>query len=87
LHRKGEARETIKKPKEVSALHISTKEVNYLKDHLSWELLAAKKCFHHGKQLQDTKLKEVFDTAGRVHQENYVNLLNYANTVAREVQN
>ncbi len=68
-------------------MHISTKEINYLKDHLSWELLAAKKCFHHANELQDTNFKEIFHTAGRVHQENYVNLLNYANKISREVQN
>ena len=68
-------------------MYISTKEINYLKDQLSWELLAAKKCYNHAHQLQDTKLKEVFDAAGRVHQENFVNLLNYSNKISREVQN
>lgn len=67
-------------------MHISTKEVNYIKDHLSWELLAAKKCFNHANSLQDAQLKQVFDDAGKAHQENYVNLLTYANQISREVQ-
>ncbi len=64
-------------------MNLSTKEVNYLKDHLSWELLAAKKCFHHAKEISDGNLKQVFDDSGKVHQENFVNLLNYVNQASK----
>jgi hypothetical protein len=67
-------------------LNLSTKEVNYLKDHLSWELLAAKKCYNHAKSMQDQNYAKLFDDIGRVHQENFVDLLNYVNAVSQEVK-
>lgn len=67
-------------------MNLSTKEVNYLKDHLSWELAAAKRCYNSAQQSQDQKLSKLMDDIGRVHQENFVDLLNYVNQKAKEVQ-
>ncbi len=68
-------------------MQISTKEVNYLKDHLSWELLAAKKCFHHANEIPDQNMQNFFNDIGQVHQENFVSLLNYVNHISQEVGN
>lgn len=65
-------------------MNLSTKEVNYLKDQLSWELMAAKKCYNYAKEMQDKKLASLLDTLGQVHQENFVDLMNFVNQAARE---
>lgn len=56
---------------------LSGKELNYLKDFLSWELLMAKKCSEYSNQEVDPNFKGVFDNASQVHQQNYLNLLSY----------
>jgi len=56
---------------------LSVKELNYVKDFLSWELLLAKKCSEYAKQEVDPNFKGIFDHAGQVHQQNYLNLLSY----------
>ena len=66
-------------------MNISTKEVNYLKDHLSWELAAAKKCYNYAQDMQDQKLSQLLDGIGRIHQENFVDLLSYVNDKSKEV--
>lgn len=57
--------------------HISTKELNYLNDFLSWELLSAKKCYQYGHQESNSTHQHIFFDAANVHQQNYTNLLNY----------
>lgn len=59
--------------------NISTKELNYLRDTLSWELLSAKKCFQYGCQQNNTPYAQNFFDAARLHQQNYTNVLNYVN--------
>ncbi|MDW7651419.1 MAG: hypothetical protein SCK29_03780 [Bacillota bacterium] len=66
-------------------MNLSTKEVNYLKDHLSWELMAAKKCYNHAQDATDQQYSKLLDDIGRVHQENFVDILNYVNQKAKEV--
>lgn len=61
--------------------NLSTKELNYLNDYLSWELLAAKKCYQYACQQNDTKYWQVFDDAAHTHQNNYIRLLNYVNQI------
>lgn len=61
--------------------NIATKELNYLKDFLSWELLSAKKCYQYGQQESDQQRKQIFMDAASTHQQNYMNLLNYANQI------
>lgn len=56
---------------------ISQKELNYVKDFLSWELLAAKKCYQYGYQETNTGSQQIFFDAAHVHEQNYLNLLNY----------
>lgn len=56
---------------------LSVKELDYIKDFLSWELLMAKKCSEYAGKEVDPNFKGVFNNAGQVHQQNYQNLLSY----------
>lgn len=57
--------------------NLSVKELNYIKDFLSWELLMVKKCNQYANQEVDPVFKGVFNNEGQIHQENYLNLLTY----------
>lgn len=57
--------------------NLSVKELNYIKDFLSWELLMAKKCNQYANQEVDPVFKGVFNNAGQIHEQNYMNMLNY----------
>jgi hypothetical protein len=57
--------------------NLTTKELNYIKDFLSWELLIAKKCKQYSDQEVDANFKGVFNQAGQVHQQNYLLLIDY----------
>ncbi|WP_170105002.1 hypothetical protein [Desmospora activa] len=61
-------------------MQLSTKDLNYLKDELSWELLAFKKCHHYAQECQDQQVKQLIDQMGRMHQQHYQQLLNHLNT-------
>lgn len=56
---------------------ITTKDYLYLKDQLSWELVAMKKCHHVAKQCSDSDIREAIDKAGRMHQRHYELLLKH----------
>lgn len=64
--------------------NISVKELNYINDMLSWELLSAKKCFQYGHQESNPAHQQVFFDTARTHQQNYVSLLSYLDQVNRE---
>jgi len=57
--------------------NLSVKELGYIKDFLSWELLMTKKCSDYANQEVDPNFKGVFHSAGQIHQQNYSNLLSY----------
>ncbi|MGE5474447.1 MAG: hypothetical protein ACM3UU_09525 [Ignavibacteriales bacterium] len=57
--------------------NLSTKELNYINDFLSWELLSCKKCYQYANQETNPSHQKVFFDAANVHQQNYMNLLNY----------
>jgi hypothetical protein len=59
--------------------NLSTKEINYAKDIMSWELLSAKKCFAYSNQDKDPARQRLHADAARAHQQNYVNILNHIN--------
>ncbi len=61
--------------------NLSTKEVNYLKDLLSWELLTAKKSFQYSNQETNPDRKKTFFDNAQMHQQNYLNMLNYINQI------
>lgn len=61
--------------------NLSTKEVNYINDLLSWELLTTKKCFNYANQETNPERQKIYSDAANIHQQNYVNLLNYTNQI------
>jgi|Deesub1362A_J573_1020465.scaffolds.fasta_scaffold00069_95 rubrerythrin len=56
---------------------VSTKDHLYLKDAMSWELVAMKKYRHFANECADPELKAAFDRAGSMHQRHYLTLLNH----------
>ncbi|MGI6515128.1 MAG: hypothetical protein GX052_01690 [Syntrophomonadaceae bacterium] len=61
--------------------NLSIKELNYINDILSWELLAAKKSFQYASQERQSPHHQVFYDAAAVHQRNYMAVLDYLNQV------
>lgn len=61
--------------------NLSTKEVNYVKDLLSWELLTIKKCNQYMNQEANPARKQAYANAVGVHHQNYLYLLNYTNQI------
>ncbi|MGM0881720.1 MAG: ferritin-like domain-containing protein [Bacillota bacterium] len=56
---------------------ITTKDYQFLKDQLSWELLAMKKCRHYAQESTDPEIKQAIDKAGQMHQRHYQLLLKH----------
>ena len=56
---------------------ITTKDLAYLKDALSWELLAMKKCNHFAQECQDSEIRDAINQAGRLHEKHYKILLKH----------
>jgi len=56
---------------------ITTKDHLYLKDQLSWELVAMKKCRHFAQECQDPEIRQAIDQAGEMHQRHYNMLLQH----------
>jgi hypothetical protein len=70
---------------------ITTKDVLYIKDALSWELLAFKKFHFMANQIQNPQLKDALNKAGQMHQNHYQRLLTHLqvdnNTVLANLPN
>ncbi|MWC26922.1 hypothetical protein [Paenibacillus sp. MMS18-CY102] len=56
---------------------VTTKDFQYLKDMLSWELNAMKKCHHFAKETSCQQTKQAIDKAGQMHQRHYGLLLKH----------
>lgn len=56
---------------------ITTKDLLYLKDQLSWQLNAMKKCSHFSLECTDPDVKQALDTAGKMHLRHYQRLLTH----------
>ncbi|MFJ5761433.1 ferritin-like domain-containing protein [Neobacillus sp. NPDC093182] len=56
---------------------ITTKDVLYIKDALSWELLAFKKFHFMANQIQNPQLKDALNKAGQMHQNHYQRLITH----------
>lgn len=56
---------------------ITIKDSLYLKDQLSWELLAMKKCRHFAQECSDPEIIQLIDQAGQMHQRHYMLLLKH----------
>lgn len=56
---------------------ITSKDLLYLKDAMSWELLAMKKCSAFASMSSDPEIKQQLDGVGQMHQKHYNMLLQY----------
>ncbi|MDD2402731.1 MAG: hypothetical protein PHI90_04955 [Clostridia bacterium] len=58
---------------------LSTKDVAYIKDALSWELDVIKKCNKFAQETQDSKIKNLIQRSVQVQQKHYNMLLKHLN--------
>lgn len=56
---------------------ITTKDLAYIKDALSWELLAFKKFHFLAGQVQDNDIKQALEKVGQMHQTHYQKILSH----------
>ncbi|WP_223590288.1 ferritin-like domain-containing protein [Neobacillus bataviensis] len=56
---------------------ITTKDLSYIKDALSWELLAFKKFHFLAQNATNPQFKQALDKAGQMHQNHYQRLLTH----------
>ncbi len=56
---------------------LSTKDLAYLTDAMSWELLTMKKCHHFAKECNSVKIQQTIEKAGKMHEEHYKILLKH----------
>jgi len=54
---------------------ITDKELHYVKDFLSWELLAMKKCKDAADQCTDSDLTDLILQTGKKHKDHYQSIL------------
>lgn len=54
---------------------ITTKDLMYVKDVLSWELLAFKKFHFFAQQVNSPEIKQELDNMGKMHQNHFQRLL------------
>jgi hypothetical protein len=59
---------------------ITTKDLSYLKDAMSWLLLATKKYAHFANECQDQEVKQLLNQVGQTHQRHYNTLLAHCQT-------
>nr|WP_074955210.1 hypothetical protein [Alicyclobacillus macrosporangiidus] len=59
---------------------ITSKDASYLKDQLSWLLVAAKKCAHYAKECSDASVASAIQRIGQMHQHHYQLLLGHLKT-------
>ncbi|MBP1934656.1 hypothetical protein [Ammoniphilus resinae] len=59
---------------------VTTKDILYLKDAMSWALLAAKKCSHFSGEIGCNQSKQLIDQIGQMHQRHYNMLLKHCQT-------
>jgi hypothetical protein len=58
---------------------ISTKDLSYINDMLSWNLDAFKKANFYAEQCQNQEVKTAVNQAGQMHQQHYQKLLQHLN--------
>lgn len=64
--------------------NISTKEINYIKDVLSWELISTKKNFQYANQETNSIRQKLFYDTANIHQQNYLSLLSYVDQILKK---
>lgn len=68
-----QTQQTLREPPEI----ITNKDLLYLQDALSWELLASKKAFHYASECQNPQIKVKLEQLVQVHQQHYQLLLEH----------
>ncbi|MEX2415786.1 MAG: hypothetical protein WD424_06555 [Paenibacillaceae bacterium] len=56
---------------------LSDKELHYIKDYMSWELLAMKKCQHAAESCQNPEIQTQIRAIGKTHTQHYGTLLSH----------
>jgi len=56
---------------------ITTKDLLYLKDAMSWQLIAFKKLHFFAQQAKNPQVKQALDQVGQMHQRHYQKLLSH----------
>ncbi len=56
---------------------LTVKELNYVKDYMSWELLAMKKCHDTANQCQDQEIASLIKQTGQQHLQHFQSLLTH----------
>jgi hypothetical protein len=56
---------------------LSEKDLAYIKDHMSWELLACKKAYQYAHQTQEPECRQLAFQAAETHQRNYERVLKH----------
>jgi hypothetical protein len=56
---------------------ITTKDLLYLKDAMSWELVAFKKFHFFAGQVTNPQIKQLLDKTGKMHQQHFQKLLTH----------
>lgn len=59
---------------------ITCKDLSYLKDMMSWELLAMKKCAHFAGEATDPAVQSMLQKMGQMHQSHYQKILHHCQT-------
>lgn len=65
--------------------YLTTKDLAYLKDAMSWELVAMKKCNKFAQEAQSEKIKNALHESGKMHQKHYQMLLQHLNNQKAKV--
>lgn len=66
---------------------VTTKDCSYLKDEMSWLLLATKKCNHFANECTDPAIKAAINKIGQTHERHYNLLLKHLQTNNTQVMN
>ncbi|RKD21875.1 hypothetical protein BEP19_14080 [Ammoniphilus oxalaticus] len=56
---------------------VTTKDSMYLKDGMSWLLLAAKKCAHYANEAECSQVQQMLNQMGQLHLKHYKLLLRH----------
>ncbi|SEO32369.1 hypothetical protein [Paenibacillus sp. OV219] len=56
---------------------MTVKDTLYVKDQLSWLILAMKKCSHFANECSDPEIKQAINKAGQMHERHYKLLLKH----------
>ncbi|TCS96924.1 hypothetical protein [Hazenella coriacea] len=65
-------------------MQLSSKDLLYLTDEMSWELLAMKKCHHFAQECQDPQIAQIINQMGAMHQRHYETLLSQVQTASHQ---